>query len=211
MFNETKKQNEICENCGHEKRYHSVLMKGCLFPVKTEDCDISEEAKDEYLKLGITEIADCSCKKFKVKTSLDKKSKENHECSFSFEKKYVGRKGIYEPKKGETGFSIIRDDWICRCGKTRREYLAEKNHSPSDEEFSKRKFLFPTSEGTLNLSKFREWLGMMYYYPEYRVKEFIRRCKEEVCDEWCGTEDGIKPECKFCNALHKLAGEDLSK
>ena len=44
---------------------------------------------------------------------------EEHKCSFGFEDK----RGLYEPKKGERGFSMKKNDWICRCGKTRREYL----------------------------------------------------------------------------------------
>lgn len=44
-----------------------------------------------------------------------------HNCSFGFESKT----GLYEPKKGERGYSTKKDDWVCRCGKTRREYLKE--------------------------------------------------------------------------------------
>lgn len=44
-----------------------------------------------------------------------------HECVFGFE----NITPIYEPEEGERGFSMHRGDWVCRCGKTRREYLKE--------------------------------------------------------------------------------------
>ena len=43
------------------------------------------------------------------------------------------------------------------------------------------------------------------------VKEFIRRLKEEVCNKWCGTNDGRYPECKFCKTINKLAGEEIDR
>jgi len=57
---------------------------------------------------------------------LDSENASFHKCSFGFEKKHIGKKGHQEPKKGERGFSYKRDDWVCSCGKTRREYLSEK-------------------------------------------------------------------------------------
>jgi hypothetical protein len=62
---------------------------------------------------------------------MKRETKKQHEHSFSFEKKYVGKKGLYEPKKGETGFSIKKDDWICKCGITRREALNNQKSSGS--------------------------------------------------------------------------------
>ena len=41
------------------------------------------------------------------------------------------------------------------------------------------------------------------------VKEFIRRLKKDVCSKWCGTNDGRYPECKFCKAINRRAGEGL--
>ncbi len=48
---------------------------------------------------------------------------KKHKCVFGFDEKCINRKGIYEPKEGERGFSIKRDDWVCRCGKTRRNTI----------------------------------------------------------------------------------------
>lgn len=57
---------EICE-CGHPKKWHNGSTKFCKFIDKTENWDIPEGLKKEYLKLGINELAICSCKQFKPK------------------------------------------------------------------------------------------------------------------------------------------------
>lgn len=63
-------KNKICK-CGHEKRWHSLVFQACIFPDKTENWDMPEKAKKEYLRLGITELAVCTCRKFKPQEDSD--------------------------------------------------------------------------------------------------------------------------------------------
>ncbi len=63
-------KNKICK-CEHEKRWHSLVFQACIFPDKTENWDMPEKAKKEYLRLGITELAVCTCKMFKPQKDSD--------------------------------------------------------------------------------------------------------------------------------------------
>jgi hypothetical protein len=58
---------------------------------------------------------------------LDAAKKDNvkHECSFGFDKGQIGENcKNQEPQEGQRGFSAKREDLVCKCGKTRREWLA---------------------------------------------------------------------------------------
>lgn len=66
-------EKELCANCGHEKRYHSNSMREdgtrgdrmfCSFVDKTENWDIDEESKKQYLECGLTELGICPCTQF---------------------------------------------------------------------------------------------------------------------------------------------------
>lgn len=117
-------ENKLCADpkCGHEESIHADSVEGqigfdnlgkCIAVVGKRPIKPVKIWTGKYKRF---EKVRCSCKGF-VKQAGE------HKCSFGFEKKYIGKKGIYEPKEGETGFSIKKDDWVCRCGKTRREYL----------------------------------------------------------------------------------------
>jgi hypothetical protein len=62
---------------------------------------------------------------FITKTPKEKRGfkMKEHIHIFGFEKDRKDRKGLYEPKKNERGFSIKQNDWVCRCGITRRVYF----------------------------------------------------------------------------------------
>lgn len=62
----------------------------------------------------------------RVINSFRKIVSKEHECSFGFDEKFIGKKKLKrDPKIGERSYSIKKDDWVCSCGKTRRAYLKE--------------------------------------------------------------------------------------
>lgn len=50
---------------------------------------------------------------------------KKHECVFGFEEKYIGVEPGYGPQARGRSFSKEKNDWVCRCGKTRRQFLRE--------------------------------------------------------------------------------------
>ena len=104
----------------HEPKTSTTDNASCTNNQHTKQSEHSPSTNPAGYRSSVKEPSDKSVDALR---GSDNQGCKNHECVFSFEEKYVGKKGLYEPKKGETGFSIKRDDWICRCGKTRREYL----------------------------------------------------------------------------------------
>ena len=63
----------------------------------------------------------------KIKELKDMNGKIEHKCSFGFDEKFIGKQSIKrDPKLGESGWSVEKDDWVCSCGKTRRVALGRK-------------------------------------------------------------------------------------
>ena len=170
----TEKQEETCENCGHEEGEHT----------------------GEKAIICTGDWLTCTCKKFKAKTSLDKKSKE-------------------EPFENYTN-PVTDDDPKNHSPLSKRICSSITNKdTPS---------VLHSSEGTFNLSEKilhinRHWVGGEEFYVREAislkdVKEFIKKNDKVIIEEINKTDGSIDFDlnnlyARICRRTNKLAGEDL--